>query len=42
MKKRKFKACLLDAGWGGVYVLIPFDIEAAYGHKNFNKNSSIN
>ena len=37
MKKRKFKARLFDAGGGGVYVLVPFDVAAVYGQKNLIK-----
>jgi hypothetical protein len=37
MKKRKFKARLLDADGGGVYVLVPFDVAAVYGQKNLIK-----
>jgi len=37
MKKRKFKARLLDAVGGGIYLLVPFDVAAAYGQKNLIK-----
>jgi hypothetical protein len=34
MPAKKFKATLQDAGGGGVFVLVPFDVEKEYGRKN--------
>ncbi|MBV6450759.1 MAG: hypothetical protein MHPDNHAH_01485 [Anaerolineales bacterium] len=32
-KKHTFKATILDAGGGGAFVEVPFDVEAAFGSK---------
>lgn len=32
-KKHTFKATILDAGGGGAFVEVPFDVEAAFGAK---------
>jgi hypothetical protein len=32
-KKHTFKAVILDAGGGGAFVEVPFDVEAAFGSK---------
>ena len=32
-KKHTFKAVILDAGGGGAYVEVPFDVEKAFGAK---------
>src|SRR5580698_5338169 len=34
MSAKKFKAKLQDAGGGGTFILIPFDVEKEYGKKN--------
>lgn len=33
MSKREFSAPIQQAGGGGAFVLVPFDVEAAYGKK---------
>ncbi len=37
MKIKKFKAQLISAGGGGVFVRVPFDVEKEYGQKNLIK-----
>lgn len=34
MSVKKFKARLQDAGGGGIFVLVPYDVEKEYGKKN--------
>lgn len=37
-----FKATILDAGNGGAYVIVPFDVEAAFGKKRVLVKARIN
>jgi bifunctional DNA-binding transcriptional regulator/antitoxin component of YhaV-PrlF toxin-antitoxin module len=40
-KEYKFQAIIVDAGGGGAFVRIPFDVEEAFGKKRVPVNTSI-
>ena len=41
-EKQHFKAVIEDAGGGGAYVRVPFDVEEAYGQKRVKIKALIN